>query len=156
MGLVTFIYYFMGKQIELLMFQEDFFVWSPCVDALADVVHWVVARILAIEFWTFGSLNVAKFCAQLIVLALIQRDDLGGRTDLSFDVILLVHIISIGFILKKVDYRSLAWQTYLLCFLAMCRSKDCSCRSCRRTAQQGFWIASSVTWTQMSCGQVYY
>jgi hypothetical protein len=51
---------------------------------------------------------VAKFCAQLIVLALIQRDDLGGRTDLSFDVILLLNIISIGFILKKVDYRSLA------------------------------------------------
>ena len=90
------------------MFQEDFFVWSPRVDALADVVHWVVTRILAIEFWTFGSFNVAKFCAQLIVLALIQGDDLGGRTDLSLNVILLVHIISIGFIFKLVDYRSLA------------------------------------------------
>ena len=60
---------------------------------------------------------MAKFCAQLIVLALIQRDDLGGRTDLSFDVILLVHIISIGFIFKLVDYRSLTNQLTFCAFL---------------------------------------
>jgi len=46
---------------------------------------------------------VTKFCAQLIVSVLIQKDDLGCRTNLSFDVVLFVDIIATGFIFKFID-----------------------------------------------------
>jgi len=96
LSLVSFVYYFVREQSEIFLSQENLLVWTAHVDALAYVVHLIVAGILSVDLRTLGSFVVAKFCAKPITLTLVQRNDLSSRAYLGFYVVLHIDIIATG------------------------------------------------------------